>query len=140
MPNSKGSVNCRAGSFISLVGTLFKVSQSLGAKTGFQARKVRSLGRYLSKQRLGRVPFDLQICFMPSEDLLPTCHPSGWAPNSVRQSFKVSDGPPSSSFTECIVPYALFKRPLQSASVQFLCHTPMVFKSAVTCRSPAGPP
>eukprot|EP00971_Amphidinium_carterae_P333119 6467657-Amphidinium_carterae.3 len=70
MPNSsKSSIDRTAGSLISLVRALFKVLQSLRAKTGFQARKVPSLLSNLNKQSFGRVPLDLKINFMPSKKL-----------------------------------------------------------------------
>eukprot|EP00971_Amphidinium_carterae_P324393 6446739-Amphidinium_carterae.1 len=41
-----------ASAFVFLVGALFKVSQSLSAKAGFQTLKIRSLSRNVSESHL----------------------------------------------------------------------------------------
>eukprot|EP00971_Amphidinium_carterae_P068703 1360285-Amphidinium_carterae.3 len=126
MPNSsKSSIDRTAGSLISL------------------ARKVRSLLSNLSKQGFGRVPLDLKSSFMPSKKLaftLPTTrvrHPS----NPVRQDFQVPDIGPLPLPLLSALSHTLSSRGQVKVPVTSLrCQALMVFRSAATCGSPAGPP
>eukprot|EP00971_Amphidinium_carterae_P291455 5786107-Amphidinium_carterae.4 len=42
--SSQSGLYSTVGAFVTLLGTLFKVSEGLSAKTGFQAREVRKQG------------------------------------------------------------------------------------------------
>eukprot|EP00971_Amphidinium_carterae_P056738 1121763-Amphidinium_carterae.1 len=56
----------------------------------------------VTSESFGRIPLDLQISFLPSEELIST-FPSAWLrhpSNPVRQDLKVPDGSSTSAFAE----------------------------------------
>eukprot|EP00971_Amphidinium_carterae_P189598 3763436-Amphidinium_carterae.1 len=77
MPNTtKGSIESTSKAVLSLVGALLQVSITLCTKTGFQASKVRAIGRHFGKQDSSRIPLDLVVSLTPSEVLVFAAPPT----------------------------------------------------------------
>eukprot|EP00971_Amphidinium_carterae_P264723 5251401-Amphidinium_carterae.1 len=117
MPHaSKSGINRTVGAFVSFVRALLKVPKCLRAKTGFQARKVRSLFSNLGEKSLIA---ESHLIFISA-----SCHVKNWPSHGQPPCSKLRhptrfarilpDGSSASTFALSVVPHIFSQRPSQS--------------------------